>query len=286
MTTIITATDTMRAHLRKREDAHKYVYGHAVVLSGPAGKGGAARLAARAALRIGAGLVTVLCPVAALPETAAQLNAVMLSPIDDGAALHDLLQADERINVALLGPGLGVERARDLVPGTFGTACALVLDADALTAFAPAPDRLFAELHRRPAVLTPHFGEFRRLFPDLATQVQEHALTHIEAARHAADRSGAVVLLKGAETAIAASDGRTALNRATGPDAAPWLATAGAGDVLAGMVAGLLARGFDPFDAAGMGAWLHTAAARSFGPGLIAEDLPEALPAVFRSLGL
>ncbi|KFI24586.1 NAD(P)H-hydrate dehydratase [Paenirhodobacter enshiensis] len=295
MTLQIAPDTALRDRLAKREEAHKYSYGHAVVLAGGPGKGGAARLAARAALRVGAGLVTVLAPQAAMAEHAAQLTAVMLSPLADGYALRGMLQGDRRINAILLGPGLGLQRAREMVPAALACAAqagddapgrALVLDADALSAFAEEPQTLFQALRGRAAVLTPHLGEFARLFPDLAAQLRDGALTRVEATRHAADRCGATVLLKGAETAIAAPDGQTALHRAVGDMAAPWLATAGSGDVLAGIVTGLVARGLSPFEAAGTGAWLHAAAARSFGPGLIAEDLPEQIPQVLRDIGV
>ncbi|HEY0213218.1 MAG TPA: NAD(P)H-hydrate dehydratase [Paenirhodobacter sp.] len=285
MTRMIDADAAMRGLLAKHEDAHKYSYGHAVVLSGGLGKGGAARLAARAALRIGAGLVTIAAPQAAVPEHAAQLNAVMLRPLADSYSLRGMLTQDQRLNALLLGPGLGVARAREMVPAALWSGRAAVLDADAITAFADSPAQLLEMLHHK-VVLTPHMGEFARLFPDLAQAVSDASLTYIEAARHAADRAGCTVLLKGAETAIAAPDGATALHRAVGPMAAPWLATAGSGDVLAGMITGLLARGAAPLEAASTAVWLHAAAARTYGPGLIAEDLPDMLPRVFADLGL
>ncbi|WP_341872000.1 NAD(P)H-hydrate dehydratase [Roseivivax isoporae] len=278
--------DTRRAALAKSVAAHKYGHGHALVLSGPAGRTGAARLAARAALRIGAGLVTVGAPRSAEAECAAQLTAIMLRRIEEAPDLADAL-GDARLNALCLGPGLGAGRARALVPVALGAEHrpAVVLDADALTAFSEAPDALFAMLHGR-VVLTPHGGEFARLFPDIAGRMTEGTDTRVEATRAAAQRSGAVVLLKGAETVIAAPDGQVAIHAATGARAAPWLATAGAGDVLAGMISGLVARGLAPAEAAGTAAWLHVECARSFGPGLIAEDLAEELPKVLRSLGV
>lgn len=280
----ITPDSAMRAALAKSPEAHKYSYGHALVLAGGPGKGGAARLAARAALRVGAGLVTVLAPKSALAENAAQLTAVMLEPLPDAFSLRGILQ-DKRKNALLLGPGLGVARAQEMVPAALWGQRATVLDADALTAFADDPERLFNHLH--PAcVLTPHEGEFVRLFPDLAEALRAGALPRPEVIRQAAARAGCTMLLKGPDTLIAAPDGAIAQNGASGDQAAPWLATAGSGDVLAGIICGLLARGFAPFDAACTGAWLHAEAARRFGPGLIAEDLPEKLPAVFRALGL
>jgi hydroxyethylthiazole kinase-like uncharacterized protein yjeF len=167
---------------------------------------------------------------------------------------------------------------------------ATVLDADALTAYSDDPQSLFDMLHGR-CVLTPHGGEFARLFPDIAEKlaapaVKGPAYSKVDATREAAKRAGCVVLYKGADTVIAEPSGRCSINSAHYDRAAPWLATAGAGDVLAGIITGLLARGFQPMQAAETGAWLHVEAARAFGPGLIAEDLPEMLPKVFRDLGL
>ncbi|MDP3339638.1 NAD(P)H-hydrate dehydratase [Frigidibacter sp.] len=276
--------------LGKGADSHKYHHGHALILSGGVGRGGAARLAARGALRIGAGLVTVACPASALIENAARLDAIMLRPLrgeTEAGALAALLE-DIRINALCLGPGLGVERARELVPVALRARRATVLDADALTAFADAPEDLFALLHAG-CVLTPHDGEFARLFPDIAAKVAAPATTgpaysKVDATREAAARAGCTVLLKGPDTVIAAPSGRAVLNAAVYERSAPWLATAGAGDVLAGILTGLLARGLEPFSAASTAAWLHVEAARNFGPGLIAEDLPERLPAVLKSL--
>ena len=165
----------------------------------------------------------------------------------------------------------------------------MVLDADALTILSPRPD-LFAALHEG-CILTPHAGEFARLFPDIAEKLSQPATkgpaySKVDATREAAARAGCIVLYKGPDTVIADPSGRCAIHAAHYDRAAPWLATAGAGDVLAGFITGLLARGFSPFDAACTGAWLHVECARGFGPGLIAEDLPEQLPTVFRSLGL
>ena len=279
----------LSARLAKTESQHKYDHGHVLVLAGGPGRGGAGRLAARAALRVGAGLVTLGCPAAALPEHAAQLTAVMLRVVGDATALREALQ-DARLNALCLGPGLGLGAAtRDLVTVALAAQRATVLDADALTGFAAAPAALFAALHDR-AVLTPHGGEFARLFPDLAEGLRASGADPLPARRRAvaaaAARAGATVLLKGAVTLIADPAGGAAELHLTGPEAAPWLATAGAGDVLAGLIAGLLARGFAPLDAALCAAWLHGAAGRQVGPGLIAEDLPEAIPAVFRGLGL
>ncbi len=298
----------------RKLDGHKYSHGHALILSGPSGHGGAARLAARGALRIGAGVVTVGCPPEAIPENAARLDAVMLRGLADGAALAGVL-ADPRINALCLGPGMGTGAreagvlaaalglpipglTRDLSsdggeggtggPGS-GPGRGLVLDADALAILSQTPE-LFAALHGA-CVLTPHAGEFARLFPDIAAKLAEPATkgpaySKVDATREAAARAGCVVLYKGPDTVIAGPDGRCAINSAQYDRAAPWLATAGSGDVLAGFITGLLARGFSPFDAACSGAWLHVECALSFGPGLIAEDLPEELPKLFRALGL
>lgn len=277
---------TLRDRLAKRAEAHKYAYGHALILAGGPGEGGAARLSARGALRIGAGLVTVACPMSALSENSARLDTIMLRPLHDGAALARLLE-DARYNALCLGPGMGFDRARALLPQALRSGRRVVIDADALSAYAEAPADLFAMLHPG-AILTPHGGEFRRLFPDLAARLAApgYPEAKIEATRAAAARAGATVLFKGPETVIAAPGGEVAVNRATGDRAAPWLATAGSGDVLAGFVAGLMARGSDPFEAGAVAAWLHVECARAYGPGLIAEDLPEQLPGVFRSLGL
>lgn len=266
---------------------HKYDHGHALVLTGTSGRTGAARLAARGALRAGAGLVTLGAPGNAFQEVACQITALMLRRVDDAAGLHEMLE-DTRFNALCLGPGLGGERARGLVPAALKAGRATVLDADALTAYTGHASALFGMLHES-CVLTPHGGEFARLFPDIAAKLDDvpgegPAYSKVDAARQAANRAGCVVLLKGADTVIAAPDGRCALNSAQYERAAPWLATAGSGDVLAGFIVGLLARGLDPLYAAETAAWLHVEAALAFGRGLIAEDLPEALPPVLRAL--
>ncbi len=267
---------------------HKFSHGHALVLTGSAGKTGAARLAARGALRIGAGLVTLGVPEAAHLEVASQVTAVMLQQIDDDAGLTQLLE-DRRLNALCLGPGLGLtDDKMALVAAALRARRATVLDADALTLLA-SHSELAALLH--PAcVLTPHMGEFRRLFPAFARKLDTipqtgPAYSKVDATREAAAQLGCTVLLKGPDTVIADPDGRCSINSAHYDRAAPWLATAGSGDVLAGFVTGLLARGFAPMQAAETGAWLHVECARGFGPGLIAEDLPEELPKVFRALG-
>jgi hydroxyethylthiazole kinase-like uncharacterized protein yjeF len=276
--------------LNKPARAHKYEHGHALVLPGSVGKGGAARLAARGALRIGAGLVTVGSPPAALIENAARLDAIMLSAIRD----HDHLKAlitERKISVACIGPGFGAGQAlRETLSELLKLRIRTVIDADALSEYRDDPQTLFDMLHNG-CVLTPHSGEFSRLFPDLAARLNAPATTgpaysKVDATREAAERAGCVVLFKGADTVIAHSDGPCSINSAHYDRAAPWLATAGSGDVLAGFITGLLARGCDPMEAAETAAWLHIECARTFGPGLIAEDLPDQLPKVFRDLGL
>ncbi len=304
----------------EKHQGHKFDHGSALVLSGGVGRGGAARLAARGALRIGAGLVTVGCPPAALIEIAAQVTAIMLRSVKDAAALAEWLEEDARISAICVGPGFGTEareaglvRAILAATGTGTRASAdgdvgvephptkggaedeassrrcVVLDGDALTLLARDAD-LFGMLHDR-CVLTPHGGEFARLFPDLAEKLAAPATagpaySKVDAARAAAVRAGCVVLFKGPDTVIAAPDGRCSVNSAHYDRAAPWLATAGSGDVLSGFVTGLLARGFAPMQAAETAAWLHVECARAFGPGLIAEDLPEQVPGVLRDLGV
>jgi NAD(P)H-hydrate epimerase len=259
-----------------RADAHKYARGHAVVVSGPAFSTGAARLGAIGALRIGAGLVTVASPKDALAANAAQLTAIMLREADDAGALAAMLK-DERKNAVLIGPGVGVgEGTNNMVLAALASKAAVVLDADAITSFSGEVETLFASIKAResPVVLTPHEGEFARLFGAMGEG------SKLDRARLAASRSGAIVLLKGADSVVAAPDGRASINATT----SPWLATAGTGDVLAGMVLGLLAQGMEAFAATSAAVWMHGRAAQLFGPGLISEDLPEMLPGVLREL--
>ena len=256
-------------------DGHKYTRGHALVVSGPAEATGAARLGARGALRAGAGLVTVASPLDAIAVNAAHLTAIMLRPFEGPEGLAGLLE-DTRKNVVLMGPGGGVgEAMRRLVEAALGSPAAVVLDADALTSFAGDLVRLVRAVGARaaPVVLTPHDGEFDRLFGSVPG-------SRLQRARQGAAESGSIVLLKGPDTVIAEPGGRAAITA----NAPPWLATAGAGDVLGGFVAGLLAQGMPAFEATAAAAWLHGEAARAFGPGLIAEDLPEQLPSVQRRL--
>lgn len=236
--------------------SHKYSRGHLTILGGEA-MTGAARLAAAAARRAGAGMVTIAAPANVANVYRAGDPGIIVTE----APLADLL-ADSRRQAWICGPGLGQTRARTLLPELLAARRAVVVDADALTAFAGEPDRL-----RDAAILTPHVGEFSRLFGPLATD-------RLAATREAARRTGAVVVLKGADSIIAAPDGWAAIN----DNAPPTLATAGTGDVLAGIIGGLLAQGLAPVDAAAAGVFLHGAAAHCAGPGLIAEDLVPAIP--------
>ncbi len=250
--------------------SHKYSRGHLLVAGGGAWSGGAARLAALAGLRAGAGLVTVLAPEAACASYAAHLTTVMLAPCDDAEALRRIAQ-ERRAAGFVLGPGNGVApatRAKVLVALEAGVPA--VLDADALSVFQDQSQALFAAINS-PVVLTPHEGEFRRLFPDLAADPDK-----VRRTREAARRAGAVVLLKGADTVIAAPDGRAAINA----NAPAWLATAGSGDVLAGIIGALLAGGMAAWPAAAAAVWMHGAAAQCAGPGLIADDLIAAIQTV------
>jgi ADP-dependent NAD(P)H-hydrate dehydratase / NAD(P)H-hydrate epimerase len=261
-------------------EGHKYTRGHVVVASGTTFSTGAARLAARAALRAGAGLVTIASPREAVAVNAAASLAVMVRPVDGGVELAGFL-SDARRNVVVLGPGGGVGRStRDLVLTALAGERAVVLDADALTSFAAEPQTLIASLKARKGatVLTPHEGEFSRLFNTM--EEFSRAPSKLDRARLAAARTGAVCLLKGADTVVAAPDERAAIM----DDAPPWLATAGSGDVLAGLVAGLLAQGMPGFEAASAAVWLHAQAGTAAGPGLIADDLPEVMPRVYRPL--
>jgi hydroxyethylthiazole kinase-like uncharacterized protein yjeF len=272
---------------RPAADTHKYRRGHVNVFSGGPSATGAARLSALAAARAGAGAVTVLSPGNAMQVNAAHLTSIMLRKVDDTTTLATILD-DSRPAAFVLGPGFGVgEKARDFALAVLGDGQGrqngvegLVLDADGITSFEDHPASLFITAGAKGAaklVMTPHEGEFSRLFSSLAG---DDSLSKLDKARKAAARSHAVMIYKGADTVIAAPDGRAAINA----NASPWLATAGSGDVLAGVVAGLLAQGMPAFEAACAAVWLHAAAGSSFGPGLIAEDLPEALVPLLRSL--
>ncbi|MGN6749938.1 MAG: NAD(P)H-hydrate dehydratase, partial [Xanthobacteraceae bacterium] len=264
-----------------RTQGHKYDRGHAVVVSGPSWSTGAARLAARGALRAGAGLVTIASPLEALAVNAAANLAIMVRSVDGAAELAHFLD-DRRLNAVAIGPGLGVSEATcELVLAALSGDRAVVLDADAITSFAQSPQRLAAVAKDRggkATILTPHEGEFSRYFHGLDANTQ--AGSKLERARLAAALIGAVVVLKGPDTVVAAPDGRASI--AANPPA--FLATAGAGDVLTGITAGLAAQGMPAFEAASAAVWLHGEAASAFGIGLIAEDLSEQLPNVYRGL--
>jgi ADP-dependent NAD(P)H-hydrate dehydratase / NAD(P)H-hydrate epimerase len=261
---------------RPQAEGHKYTRGHVVAVSGGASTTGAARLAARGALRAGAGLVTIASPPDALAVNAAASLSVMVRSVDGPTELTAFL-ADKRRNAVVIGPGGGVGSAmRAQVGAVLASEAAAVLDADALTSFVDDVALLASLIRKRSGkgvVLTPHDGEYSRLFNKLID-------SKLEKARLGANTIGAVLVLKGADTVVAAPDGRATIAE----NAPPTLATAGSGDVLAGIVAGLMAQGMAPFEAASAAVWLHGEAAREFGPGLIAEDLPEMLPRVYRCL--
>jgi hydroxyethylthiazole kinase-like uncharacterized protein yjeF len=258
---------------------HKYDRGHALAVSGPMTRTGAARLAARAALRAGAGLVTLASPPDALAVNAAQLTAVMLQGMDGAAGLETIL-ADARINAVVMGPALGVGHAtRELVrialkPGP--SRMAVVLDADAITSFEGEAAKLARIIAKAagPVILTPHEGEYMRLTG--TTQIADR----VEAARALSSMLDAIIVLKGPRTVIAAPDGRSAINT----NAPPTLATAGSGDVLAGIACGLLAQGMPGFEAACAAVWMHGEAAAILGAGLISEDIERQLPQVLQGL--
>ncbi|MDG4875064.1 NAD(P)H-hydrate dehydratase [Mesorhizobium sp. WSM4935] len=267
-------------------DTHKYRRGHTSVFSGGPSATGAARLSALAAARSGAGAVTVLSPANAMQVNAAHLTSIMLRKVDAVEDVHDLV-GDRRPSAFVLGPGFGIgDKARDFTLAVLaknrrdGGVEGLVLDADGITSFRNAAPTLFEAAGRPDApalIMTPHEGEFGRLFADIA---DNKALSKLARARQAAQRANAVIVYKGADSVIAAPDGRAAINS----NGARWLATAGSGDVLAGIIAGLLAQGMPPFEAACAGVWIHAEAGSRFGPGLIAEDLPLAIVPVLSEL--
>ncbi len=253
-----------------RASGNKYSRGHALLWGGYPTTG-AARMAARAAARAGAGLTTIAVAPEALPIYAAALTSIMVRAAATPADLGNLL-ADKRLNALLIGPGAGVDAAtRERTLAMLATRRAVLLDADAISAFAEDRETLFAAV-AGPCVLTPHDGEFARLFDASGDKLAR--------ARAAARESGAIIVLKGADTVVAAPDGRAVINS----NAPATLATAGSGDVLGGIILGLLAQGMEAFAAAAAGVWLHGAAAGDFGPGLLAEDLPDLLPGVLRRL--
>ena len=250
------------------QQAHKYARGAAYVLAGGPFESGAARLGAMAALRSGAGIVKLLCPAAALQVNACHLTEVMLQKADSEQDIREAL-SDMRVTAVLAGPGMGATESTKLkVLKALNAQASIVLDADALTCFQSAPDVLFSAL-RADDVLTPHPGEFSRLFGDLLEKTGDK----LNAVRQAAKISGAVVLLKGDDTVIAAPSGQAAINT----NGSPWLATAGSGDVLAGIITGLIAQGMPSFEATCAAVWLHAEAGHLSGPGTIAGDLVVAL---------
>lgn len=250
-------------------ESHKYSRGALIVFSGGASHTGAARLSADAGLRAGAGLVTIASPGSALATNGAHVTAVTLKRIDDTAALVDWLD-DHRLGTFVLGPGFGIgEKARDFALALRDRK--LVLDADGITSFRGEPKTLFeAFAGETRLVLTPHEGEFGRLFPDIA---EAQNLSKIEKALAAARRSNAAIIYKGSDTVIASPDGRAAINT----DAPPSLATAGSGDVLAGICGALLAQGYPPYEAAAAAVWHHGAAGRRAGRTVTAETLVSAI---------
>ena len=262
-----------------RLDGHKYQRGHALLLGGAA-MTGASRLAARAAMRVGAGLVSLAVPEAVWPVYAAAMTGVMVHALPAAAPVDGCIEllADPRHNAVAIGPGAGIgEPTRTAVLAALAARRAVVLDADALTSFEADPAQLFKAIeHATACVLTPHDGEFARLFASLPATAGDK----LTRARRAAALSSAVIVLKGSDTVIAEPSGRAVINSNAPPD----LATGGSGDVLTGFITGLLAQGLNAFDAACAATWLHGAAATEFGPGLVAEDLPESLPAVLRAL--
>ncbi|MED5575092.1 MAG: NAD(P)H-hydrate dehydratase, partial [Pseudomonadota bacterium] len=249
---------------------HKYSRGHAVVVGG-AEMTGAARLAVQSAMRAGAGIVTAAVPTESAIVYRLSLPGAIIHPVRDTGAFIEIVE-DERVAACLVGPGNGINVAtRERTLAALRQKLPVVLDADAISVFEETRELLFDSI-QSPCLMTPHEGEFSRLFDFTGDKVSR--------VREAAARSGSTILLKGADTVIAAPDGKVAINVNAPPD----LATAGAGDVLAGFAIGLLARGLDPFEAACMATWIHGEAARAFGPGLIAEDLPDALPGVLNKL--
>lgn len=277
---VVNGPDRWKLPAPKR-DQHKYSRGAVAVFSGGLTSSGAGRLSAMAAARVGAGAVTVLSPAEALVANASHLTSIMLACVDTVAEMRALFR-HRQPNAVVIGPGYGLDRSlSQMVVGLLVTLPSVrqVLDADALSAFRDNPSELFDAVARTGAhvVLTPHEGEFARLFPDLAA---DRTLSKAQKAFAAARLSGSVIVYKGPDTIIAAPDGRAVRNT----NGSPYLATAGSGDVLAGLIAGLAAQGMEQFDAACAGVWLHAEAASRFGPGLIAEDLPGLLPPLLREL--
>lgn len=262
-------------------DGHKYQRGAALVIAGRAWTSGAARLTARAALRVGAGLVTMTARKSDLMALAGSVTAIMLATLEDAAEIATLVKA-QRVSAVAIGPGFGLQRPiKAYVEAALASVKNVVLDADALSAYADEPERLISHLREQAqtggqVILTPHMGEFARLFPDIAAS----DIAKQNKAREAAARTHAIIVLKGADTCIAAPDGRVAISDIV----APALATAGSGDVLTGLALGLLAQGMPAYEAASAAVWLHAKAGEMAGRGLIAEDLPDLMPDIFTLL--
>ena len=260
------------------QTGHKYHRGHSIVFSGPILSTGAARLCAQAALRVGSGLVTLASPSSALSVNASHLTAIMIKSCDSVDESKQLL-ADKRFNAVVIGPGFGVDaRTREFVTSILAGNQSVILDADSLTSFSAEPNNLFSQIKKsttREVVLTPHEGEFNRLFGEFTA-----AKSKVERARLAAKKSLAVVVFKGADTVIADPNGICVINE----NAPPWLATAGSGDVLTGLICGLVAQSVPAFFAACMGVWIHGEVARLLGPGIISEDLVSELQPIIKDL--
>ena len=254
-----------------KREGDKYDRGHVVVGGGCIASTGAAKIVARCALRAGAGLVSVACDRESLPVYAASFQAVM-TKITENVEEFSALISDERVTALSLGSGAGVnEKTKEFVLTALAKRKAVVLDADALSVFASSPNTLFFSIES-PCILTPHEGEFQRLFNSDGDRITR--------AKKAAGLSGAVVVLKGFNTVIATADGRVVVNH----NATPYLATAGSGDALAGICAGLLAQGMPIFETACAAVWLHSEAGTKFGAGLTAEDIADLLPAIIQEI--
>jgi hydroxyethylthiazole kinase-like uncharacterized protein yjeF len=261
-------------------DSHKYKRGHTLAVAGGATRTGAARLAAMGALRIGSGLVTLACPPEALGVAAAHLTAVMLRGCDGPEGLAAILR-DARFNAVVLGPALGVNAAtRAMIAAAISSTRGVVLDADAISSLEGHTEALAGAFRNTRTVLTPHDGEFSRIMAGRTDILADES--KVERARRAAAYLGATIVYKGSDTVIAHPDGRAAVNE----NGSPYLATAGSGDVLGGLIAGMLAQRLPAFEAASAAVWIHAAAGAAFGPGLIAEDLPSLVPTVLKDLGL
>ncbi len=278
--TLFENTPPLWQHVFPRQDAqsHKYTKGHALIVSGPEFQTGASRLTAKAALRTGAGLVSIAGAPEALRIHAAHLTAIMLKPLSAETTLEHIL-SDERLGTIAIGPGLGLSPdAQELVQTVCLSKRRLVLDADAITLLAEDRSRAFQRLSdcAEPPILTPHEGEFKRLFPDSVET------SKVERARKAAQISNSVIVLKGADTVIAAPDGRAAINT----NAPHWLATAGSGDTLTGIITGLRAQNMPAFEAACAGVWLHGEAGLNAGPYLTADDLEDGLWTALKALSV